>query len=63
MADAKGSRQNDLLLAGGVLGILTVLLVPLPPVLLDFLITTNLDRKSTRLNSSHIQKSRIPSSA
>ena len=24
---------------------------------------TNLDRKSTRLNSSHIQKSRMPSSA
>ena len=25
--------------------------------------TNNLDRKSTRLNSSHIQKSRMPSSA
>ena len=27
------------------------------------LIMTELDRKSTRLNSSHIQKSRMPSSA
>ena len=26
-------------------------------------ITINIDRKSTRLNSSHIQKSRMPSSA
>ena len=27
------------------------------------LVTTDRDRKSTRLNSSHIQKSRMPSSA
>ena len=42
MAAAPGSRRNDLFLAGGVLGILTVLIVPVPPILLDFLITTNL---------------------
>ena len=29
----------------------------------SLLIPTRLDRKSTRLNSSHIQKSRMPSSA
>jgi flagellar biosynthesis protein FlhA len=36
------SRRSDLILAGGVLGILTVLVAPLPPMLLDFLLTTNL---------------------
>jgi flagellar biosynthesis protein FlhA len=36
------SRRNDLVLAGGVLAILTVLVAPLPPLLLDFLLTTNL---------------------
>ena len=30
---------------------------------IDDFVITNLDRKSTRLNSSHIQKSRMPSSA
>jgi flagellar biosynthesis protein FlhA len=35
------SRRRDLLLGAGVLGILTVFVVPLPPVLLDFLISTN----------------------
>src|SRR5262245_15025331 len=35
------SRQTDVVLGGGILGILTVLVVPLPPVLLDFLITLN----------------------
>jgi flagellar biosynthesis protein FlhA len=35
-------RRGDLLLGGGVIGMLTVLIVPLPPLLLDFLITTNL---------------------
>jgi flagellar biosynthesis protein FlhA len=42
MAAVQGSRRNDLLLAAGVLGVLVVLVVPLPPVLLDFLISTNL---------------------
>jgi len=36
------ARQSDLLLGGGILGILTVLVVPLPAMLLDFLITVNL---------------------
>lgn len=36
------SRRNDLLLGAGVLGILAVLVVPLPALLLDFLISTNL---------------------
>jgi len=35
------SRPSDLLLGGGILGILTVLVLPLPPILLDFLITLN----------------------
>ena len=40
--------------------------VPYKPVNLDTTtatLTTHTDRKSTRLNSSHIQKSRMPSSA
>ena len=37
-----GSRRNDVLLGVGVLGILIVLLAPLPALLLDFLISTNL---------------------
>jgi flagellar biosynthesis protein FlhA len=36
------SRRTDFVLAGGVIGILTVLVAPLPPMLLDFLLTTNL---------------------
>ena len=36
------SRRSDLILAGGVLGILTVLIAPLPAILLDFLLTMNL---------------------
>ena len=36
------SRRNDVLLGVGVFGILTVLIAPLPAVLLDFLISTNL---------------------
>jgi flagellar biosynthesis protein FlhA len=36
------ARRNDVLLGVGVLGLLTVLLAPLPSVLLDFLISTNL---------------------
>ena len=35
-------RYTDFALGGGILGILTVLLVPLPAVLMDFLITINL---------------------
>jgi len=36
------SRQSDLLLGGGILLILTILVVPLPPVLMDLLITLNI---------------------
>ncbi len=35
-------RRSDLVLAVGVIGILTVLVAPLPAMLLDFLLTTNL---------------------
>jgi flagellar biosynthesis protein FlhA len=46
MAETAGSgrafRSGDLLLGGGVIGILTVLIVPLPALLLDFLLSTNL---------------------
>jgi flagellar biosynthesis protein FlhA len=35
-------RRHDLALGAGVVGLLVVLLVPLPSLLLDFLITTNL---------------------
>ncbi len=41
--------RSELILGGGVLGMLTVLLVPLPPVLLDFLITVNLTLSLTVL--------------
>jgi flagellar biosynthesis protein FlhA len=37
-----GTRRGDFILAGGVIGVLTVLVVPLPAMLLDFLLTTNL---------------------
>jgi hypothetical protein len=37
-----GARRSDLVLAVGVIGILTVLVAPLPALLLDFLLTTNL---------------------
>ena len=50
-------RRGDLALAFGVLTILVVLILPLPSIVLD------LDRKSTRLNSSHLPTSRMPSSA
>src|SRR3989338_6219877 len=36
------SRQSDILLGVGILGILTILVVPLPAMLLDLLITLNL---------------------
>ncbi|HYE93256.1 MAG TPA: flagellar biosynthesis protein FlhA [Terriglobales bacterium] len=36
------ARRSDLVLAIGVIGVLTVLVAPLPPMLLDFLLTTNL---------------------
>jgi flagellar biosynthesis protein FlhA len=40
-ADPRSGR-TDLLLGGGVLGVVTILVVPLPPVLLDLLIVLNL---------------------
>ena len=48
------------LLIGGVVNAMAVLMAG--PVI-DGLIARRKDRKSTRLNSSHIQKSRMPSSA
>ena len=36
---------------------------PISKVACETLVTTGQDRKSTRLNSSHTQKSRMPSSA
>src|SRR5205823_9778775 len=36
------TRRGDLFLGAGVIGVLTVLVAPLPPMLLDFLLTTNL---------------------
>ena len=49
-ASAAGVKNKTILMPLGVLGIV-------------FGLTTVTDRKSTRLNSSHIQKSRMPSSA
>ena len=46
------------------LGLAALKLVALPPAVIEPAIAvTIIDRKSTRLNSSHIQKSRMPSSA
>ena len=45
------------LIVAVTIGLRQVMGLYLPPV------TQELDRKSTRLNSSHIQKSRMPSSA
>ena len=48
--------RGEIGLAAVVLGILAIMLVPLPPFLLDVFFTFNItlsDRKSTRLNSSH----------
>ena len=82
-------RQGDYRSAAGpvlIILILAMMVLPLPPFILDLLFTFNIalsimvllismhtlrpldfssfpDRKSTRLNSSHIQKSRMPSSA
>jgi flagellar biosynthesis protein FlhA len=42
VAVAAESRRHDLLLGAAVIGILTVLVAPVPPLLLDFLISTNL---------------------
>ncbi|WP_291323364.1 flagellar biosynthesis protein FlhA [Desulfonatronospira sp.] len=39
---ARFTRQGDILLAGGVIVILFVMLVPIPPIFLDFLLTFNL---------------------
>ena len=49
--------SSNLVLALAVIVTLWLLLVPM------LLLLLNRDRKSTRLNSSHIQKSRMPSSA
>ena len=48
--------------AMGLIASLAVMLVVLP-TLESSIRTEQADRKSTRLNSSHIQKSRMPSSA
>ena len=42
---------------------LAALIILLGPVLLIWSLNTLLDRKSTRLNSSHMSESRMPSSA
>ena len=74
------AKRSDVLIGFAVITIIAVMLIPIPPFLLDFLIATNvtvavvllllslyisepvafsvfptilLDRKSTRLNSSH----------
>src|SRR5438445_1520818 len=50
-------KNGDLVLSVSVVGILMVMLLPLPRLILDLLlslsITLSVDRKSTRLNSSH----------
>ena len=51
--------QEQAAAAGLFLGVPAILAIPRA----DAVIIIDLDRKSTRLNSSHIQKSRMPSSA
>ncbi len=42
MAGAAARRSSDLALAGAVVGILTMMIVPLPPALLDVMLTMNI---------------------
>src|SRR5919197_2555257 len=42
MAGAAARRSSDLALAGAVVGILTMMIVPLPPALLDIMLTMNI---------------------
>ena len=64
MQSTLGPRAGVIAALGAPLAVLLVLammVLPLPPFVLDLLFT--LDRKSTRLNSSHSDRSRMPSSA
>ena len=47
----------------GIYGLLMMIALAGSPSLIPSLVKADSDRKSTRLNSSHIQKSRMPSSA
>ena len=55
-----GEEVRQCIWLGAVLGVITSVLIYFPD---PFLALAQVDRKSTRLNSSHIQKSRMPSSA
>ena len=63
LADFKGKSDPDWCPGCGDFGVLAAV----QKALVDLQIPTHnvvtIDRKSTRLNSSHIQKSRMPSSA
>ena len=59
-------RHGDVAFALCVVALLMVLILPMPRWLLDVSLALSItfsDRKSTRLNSSHSQQSRMPSSA
>ena len=58
--DIKGKKVSDIELADSVFGIEPYENI-VHAVLVNYL--ANQDRKSTRLNSSHITRSRMPSSA
>ena len=67
LADAAAAQMKDLAYFSGYVGSSNVPAITLAGRLValasDFDVQGVLDRKSTRLNSSHIQKSRMPSSA
>ena len=67
LADLQGVNalfdDHRLLIAGSFLPVLASLLATLPFAIRWTIASRRLDRKSTRLNSSHIPLSRMPSSA
>jgi len=61
---AKLARQTDVLMALGMIGLVGMMVIPLPPALLDLLLTLNIAGSlCTLLVSTYIQKpSTSPSS-
>ena len=63
LKDLRPTAETMSLILGALLLVLGNLVTPLVTKAQDPLPLPSVDRKSTRLNSSHIQKSRMPSSA
>ena len=59
----KKNRLQSILLSQDGMGVVEVILIIVVLIGLVIIFQTNIDRKSTRLNSSHPSSSRMPSSA